>query len=268
MTRPPSTLPVAAVQYKARRRSLSASRDALVAAVERAAAGGARLVVFPEMAATGYIFSDREAVAAVAEPATGPTFQALRQVACRHHCALVGGFAEAAGDDLYNSAWVIDPDGELVSVYRKSLLYEADLGWATCGDGSYVRFEVEGASVVVGICMDLNDDRFTAFLRADPPDVVAFPTNWVREDVPTVDVWNYWAWRLLGVPSALVAANTWGREAAPGVGPTWFTGRSAVLRDRVLLGALPAEGDGVLHVEVPVAGARDADGVDGRPNGQ
>ena len=242
---------VAAVQYKARRPDLGASREALVDRVRQAAEGPTRLVVFPEMAVSGYVFADRDAVAAVAEPADGPTFAALAAVARAQGCAIIGGFPERDGATLYNSAWVIGPDGALVTVYRKTLLYSADEPWACAGTGAYGELRLDGRTVLTGICMDINDDAFVEVLRERQPDVVAFPTNWVAEEPPTVDVWDYWAWRLQGVRGALVAANTWGEESAVGVGATRFTGRSAVIQGYRLRGHLGPTGDGILRVALP-----------------
>jgi predicted amidohydrolase len=206
------------------------------------AAQGSDLVVLPEMAVTGYTFPDAEAVRAVAELPDGPTFQALRPVARRGGCWVVAGFAERAGPRLFNSALVIDPTGALHGVYRKTLLYEADLPWATSGDSGYLCFEVAGRRVGTAICMDLNDDRLIDWLRAERVEVLAFPTNWVEEGV---DTWPYWAWRLDDTGVALVAANTWGSEGA-----VRFSGRSAILWDRTIHAAAPATGDGVVRAEL------------------
>ncbi len=232
---------VAAVQFRAVKGDVSASRSRLAALAGRAARD-ADLVVCPEMAITGYVFCGPEAVRAVAEPATGPTFAVLREVAREHRCFVVAGFPERDGDALYNSAWVIDARGDLAFLYRKTLLYTEDLPWATPGDSGYHAFEVQGTRVGVGICMDLNDDGFVDWIDAAGCEVVAFPTNWVRSDDDQIDTWTYWAWRLGGSPAALVAANTWGTD-----GHVEFSGRSAVLRQRTIHAALPRRGDGILH---------------------
>lgn len=228
---------VAAVQYRPTRGRVSACLDALVQLGR--AAGPCDLLVMPEMAATGYVFPDADAVRAVAEPADGPTLRALAPLARELGCWLVAGFPEVDGARLFNSALVIDRGGSLAFVYRKTLLYEADLRWASPGDSGYRCFDTGAGRFGVGICMDLNDDAFVAWLRAEQPDAVAFPTNWVQEEGP---VWDYWAWRMDGVRGALVAANRWGEE--DGVG---FRGESAVLRQLVVHAWGPAEGDGVLR---------------------
>lgn len=52
---------VAAIQFKAEKGRAEAGLAALVALVDEAAAAGASLVVCPEMATTGYLFSDGNA---------------------------------------------------------------------------------------------------------------------------------------------------------------------------------------------------------------
>ena len=159
-----------------------------------------------------------------------------------HGSWLVAGFPEVEGDRLFNSALVLDPTGELRFVYRKTLLYEEDLHWATPGDSGYATFDTEAGDFTVGICMDLNDDRFVAWCAQARPRAVAFPTNWVEEGHR---VWPYWAWRLDGTGSALVAANSWGPE-----GHTAFRGESAIIDARTVLAAAPPTGDGVLRADL------------------
>lgn len=237
---------VAAVQFKGRKADPEGSLAELVALADRAAAG-ADLVVLPEMAATGYVFESADHVRSVAEPADGPTLAALAPVAKAHGSWVVCGFPEVDGERLFNSAIVVDPKGALAFTYRKTLLYEADVHWATPGDSGYRRLDTDHGSFGVGICMDLNDDRFVGWARAEQLDVVAMPTNWIEEGD---DVWGYWAWRMLGLEGALVAANTWGPEGT-GERATAFSGASAVIRQRTVLAAAPKVGNGFIVAELP-----------------
>jgi predicted amidohydrolase len=231
---------VAAVQFRAQGADALAQ---LVALTERAAVD-ADLVVLPEMAATGYLFEDPAAVATVAEPAGGRTFEALAPLAKGAGCWIVAGFPERSGDRLYNSAAVIDPSGVLRFVYRKTLLFDADLSWATPGDSGYAHFDADAGRFGVGICMDLNDDGFVAWCAMARLDVVALPTCWVDEGYA---VWPYWHQRMLGVRGALVAADTWGAQLG-----TQFAGRSAVLHRGRLIAGTGALGDGVVRAKVSV----------------
>ena len=132
--------------------------------------------------------------------------------------------------------------GELVSCYRKVLLYEADYDWAQPGRRRVVCTTRSLGRLAPGICMDLNDPRFVAHLIADRVDVCAFCTNWVEEGI---DVHPYWQERLRDWTGWFVAANTWGEDQG-----TQFSGRSAILAPggRVAASA-PAEGDAVLVVD-------------------
>lgn len=237
---------VAAVQFKATKRDPGASLARLVP-LAREAARGADLVVLPEMAATGYVFASADDVRPFAEPADGPTFRALSDVAREAGAWLVCGYVERESERLFNSALVVDRGGALRFSYRKTLLYEADEGWATPGDSGYRAFDTGAGTFGVGICMDLNDDRFTAWVRAQGPDAVAFPTNWLDQGD---EVWGYWAWRLRGARSALVAANSYGPD-----GGVSFRGESAVLQGRALLAHAPREGDAVLRAKILNAGS-------------
>jgi predicted amidohydrolase len=241
---------VGAVQFRAHRTDLEGSRAALRALAERAAAG-ADLIVLPEMAVTGYVFADRDEAARVCEAAEGPTLAALAPIARTHGTWVVAGFPERDGDRLFNSALVIDPAGALQFVYRKTLLFDADLPWATPGDSGYRAFDTEAGRFGVGICMDLNDDRFCRWITAAQLDVVAFPTNWVEDPADPVDTWSYWAWRLGSTGAALVAANTWGTDRG-----VQFTGASAVVQGRTVRAHLPREGDGVLQCQVSSSSRR------------
>jgi predicted amidohydrolase len=233
---------VAAVQYKAIKGDHEASLAGLLALAERGAEA-TDLLVLPEMAVTGYAFESVESARTVAEAPEGPTFKALSKIARRHRCWIVSGFPEDAGERLYNSAHVIDPHGELAFVYRKTLLYEADLPWASPGDSGWRTFETSAGSFAVGICMDLNDDGFISWLAEHSPRALAFPTNWIdQEHTP----WDYWAWRMIETGTALVAANSYGPD-----GELKLRGESAILDGTTLLAAATLTGDGVIRAQLP-----------------
>lgn len=235
---------VAAVQYKAEKGRFQASLSALLVLAGEAAEH-ADLVVLPEMAVTGYTFASHGEARAVAELPTGPTFQALSEIAIAHDAWIVAGFPELAGEHLYNSALVIDPRGELQFCYRKTLLFEADWPWATPGDSGYRAFDTGRGAFGVGICMDINDDGFVRWASEAQIDVIAFPTNWVEEGAP---VWAYWRWRLAGLHAALVAANSYGID-----GGYKLSGRSAVIAGGLVVANAGPVGDLVIRAEIKVS---------------
>ena len=232
---------VSAVQFRPTKSGPAHSLARLVPLAEEAAAG-ADLVVLPEMASTGYVFSSATEIEPMAEACDGPTFQALAPVARGSGAFVVCGFVERDGARLFNSALVIDPRGELAFSYRKTMLFEADESWALPGDSGYRAFETRAGRFGVGICMDLNDERFVDWIRGASLRAVALPTNWLDEGE---SVWGYWAWRMKGTGCALVAANSWGEDGAIS-----FRGESAIIDRGRLLAAGPRFDDVIVRAEL------------------
>jgi predicted amidohydrolase len=248
---------VAAIQFKPEKGNKDASWQALLAMCAAAGERGAQLIVCPEMAVSGYLFENAAAALEIAEPQDGEGRERLGELAQRYRAYIVCGYAERAtaerGTLLYNSARILGPDGALVYNYRKRLLYDSDTTWAAPGDTPYPLLydQLFPGGLSVGICMDLNDDRFTDFLRQEKPRLVAFCTNWLDEGV---DVLPYWRYRLLGVQGYFLAANTYGFEEAPGHKRTRFCGRSTILGPKgEVLARAPRQGNGVLLVDLPIA---------------
>jgi len=86
--------------------------------VRAAAAEGAHLVVFPELAVTGYLLSDL--VPEVAMPATDPRLAALSREAPGALVAI--GFVEETAEHRYANSAAMLRDGELVGLHRKVYL--------------------------------------------------------------------------------------------------------------------------------------------------
>ena len=231
------------IQFNPVRGEVDANLAALVVLARGALDQGAKLLVLPEMAATGYCFASPDQVRPLAESVQGKTFNAFASLASEYRAHIVVGFAESADDGkLYNSAFAVSPEGGLAAHYRKRLLYELDYTWATPGDLPYPLFTTPQGTATIGICMDLNSDEFPNYLRATQPDIACFPTNWIDQNLDYIH--QYWAWRLRGYTGTLIAANRWGHEDGTG-----FWGRSAFLRRGKVLRAASPVGDEWLVME-------------------
>jgi beta-ureidopropionase len=95
-----------------------------IAAVRRLAAkaaeAGVNLLCFPELANTVYVpFVEDRALFALAEPESGGSVTAAREIARQHQLVLVYPFFERDGDNFYNSAIVFGPAGDKLTKYRK-----------------------------------------------------------------------------------------------------------------------------------------------------
>ena len=76
-----------------------------------AQARGADLLVLPELALCGY--ADPARIRRMAVPADSDFITRTRELARSARMGLIVGYAERAGDVLYNSALAIGPDGDL-----------------------------------------------------------------------------------------------------------------------------------------------------------
>ncbi|MCX5759431.1 MAG: carbon-nitrogen hydrolase family protein, partial [Candidatus Hydrogenedentes bacterium] len=99
--------------------------------IEQAQREGVQLLAFPEMSLQGYFTpvsgSVEEAVQAnhALADVVGESgyLKSLQEAAARANIVLVFGFAEKAGDQIFNSAGVINADGRWLGVRRKNPLY-------------------------------------------------------------------------------------------------------------------------------------------------
>ncbi|MBD9418111.1 nitrilase family protein [Achromobacter sp. ACM04] len=170
---------VASVQMEPAIGETAANIARSIELVEQAAAQGARLVVLPELANTGYMFESREEAYALAEPVPeGPSSQAWIALAQRLGIYLVAGIAERAGGRLYNSALVAGPDGYL-GTYRKLHLWGDENLYFEAGDLGLPVFDTELGRIGVAICYDGWFPEVYRLLAVRGADIVAVPTNWV-----------------------------------------------------------------------------------------
>jgi predicted amidohydrolase len=94
--------------------------EGLGGAMAQAAAGGAELLICPELYMSGYNIGG--AIAERAEKADGPFARAAADLARRHRINLIYGFPDIDKQNLYNAAICISAGGETLAVHRKRVL--------------------------------------------------------------------------------------------------------------------------------------------------
>jgi predicted amidohydrolase len=147
-------------------------------------AEGVDLLVLPELAATGYLFTSRAEALSFGEPFPGgPTERFLTSLARRLGGAVVMGFAERAGDRLFNSAALVRPDGSR-SVYRKAHLFMDEKDWFDPGDTPFDPVPAAGISVGLMICFDWYYPEVARVLALRGARVLCHPSNLVLPHCP------------------------------------------------------------------------------------
>lgn len=153
---------------------VSANLARIGRAAEEAASNGARLLIAPELAVTGY--GAGEAVAKLASPAGGEVEQHLAEIARKHSIAVVAGFAEQAGDIVYNSALFVDEKGQS-RIYRKSHLYgDYERGLFAAEKPSADLLEYAGVTFGMLICYDVEFPENVRRLALAGAELVVVPT--------------------------------------------------------------------------------------------
>jgi predicted amidohydrolase len=171
---------VACCQIAPRIGEPGANRAACRRAAEHAARRGARVVVLPELANSGYVFRDRAEARGLAERLDGPTVAGWLDLAGRLKVTLIGGICEL-GDDglLYNSAVVVTGSG-LRAAYRKVHLWDAEKLFFTPGAQPPPVTEVDGVLLAVMICYDLEFPEWVRLPALAGAQLLAAPSNWPR----------------------------------------------------------------------------------------
>jgi predicted amidohydrolase len=156
----------------------------------RAREGGADLLLLPELYACGYHIGS--ALRDRAEPADGPTFAAVQEIARATGIAIHYGYAEAAGGAIFNAAQCVGPDGARLVHQRKLAIppgWERD--WFTPGGGCAL-FSLGGMTFATLICYDIEFAETARNVAALGAQAILVPTalgaawGWVaRQMVPT-----------------------------------------------------------------------------------
>ncbi len=149
--------------------------------VEEGVADGANadLLVFPELAVSGYEFRDREELLTLAEPfETGETSRLFKELANRHQTTLVIGYPELADDHIYNSCLLALPNGELVN-YRKVQLFSREKELYTPGDKEPPVVETPAGRIGLMICFDWIFPEIARILTLKGAQIIAHPANLV-----------------------------------------------------------------------------------------
>lgn len=184
---------VAAVQFKPKLKDPRTNLQRMVELATQAAEKGARLVVFPELAVSGYSFMSKQDAEGFAETlqnpgqgARSPSLVIMRALARKLDIHLIWGVLERSvgTDNLFNSQVLMCPDGEF-ETYSKINLFANDFLYVTSGKRNppIRNIVVDGSPYKVGllICRDIRDratDNGPSFYEPGDADIVCLSSSW------------------------------------------------------------------------------------------
>jgi predicted amidohydrolase len=184
------TVTIAGVQMEPRIFEKDANLHHAVNLATEAASAGARLIILPEAALTGYCFSSLNEAKPLAEAIPGPSTDVLSELCQELNIFLIIGMIEVDGDDYYNVAAFIGPEG-VVGRYRKIHLPYLGLDrFVTPGNEPFRVYDTAIGRVGISICYDANFPESARIMAISGADIIALPTNWPqgRETIPSLVV--------------------------------------------------------------------------------
>ncbi|MEW4570268.1 carbon-nitrogen hydrolase family protein [Tautonia sp. JC769] len=244
------TVRVAAVQMDVKLGDREGNLGAILDRIDRAAEAGARLVVFPECALSGYVFESRAEAMTAAEAIDGPSLGAMAARCAERGVFAVVGMLERDGDRLFNACALVGPEG-VVASYRKIHLPHLGVDrFVDPGDRPFGVVEAAGLRLGMHICYDGSFPESGRVMTLLGADVLVLPTNWPTRAEPTAE--HFPIVRAMENAVFVMAVNRVGSERGfP------FIGRSAIVDPN---GQVLARGDGqceqILMAEIDQAQAR------------
>jgi predicted amidohydrolase len=169
---------VAAVQMDVKILEKEHNLQQVLHRLEDAARAGAKVIVFPECALTGYCFKNREEAAPLAETVPGPSTEKIAALAKQWDVTAVVGLLEREGEHVYNSAAVISPRAVLGAYRKIHLPYLGIDRFDALGDKAFPVFESPHARLGVNICYDCSFPESGRVLKLKGAQLLAIPTNW------------------------------------------------------------------------------------------
>lgn len=137
----------------------------------------ADLLVLPELSNTGYRFISKSELESLSEKIPdGKTTKTLTRAAEELNMYVVTGVCERSGNNYYNSAILVGPDG-YIAKYRKTHLFDEEKIWFTKGDIPYQVHDICKARVGMMICFDWFFPEVVRILALKGAQIICHPSN-------------------------------------------------------------------------------------------
>lgn len=212
---------VAAVQMccdRSRQENIEAADRLVREATEK----GAQVILLPELFETRYFCQERNYdFYRLAMPLEeNPAVRHFREVAAELKVVLPVSFFERDGNVTYNSAAMIDADGEVLGVYRKTHIpddhFYQEKFYFTPGNTGFKVWDTAYGRIGVGICWDQWFPEAARCMALMGAQLILYPTAIGSEPIIECDSMPHWRRCMQGHAAAnvvpVIAANRIGEE--------------------------------------------------------
>jgi len=224
-------LKVAAVQMKMGD-DMGANRSKAEALTREAAAGGAKMILLPELFEGLYFCKDMDkryfdwAIPRV----DNPLLEEFSRLAKELDVVLLVSYFERSDEEYFNSLVVIDNDGKILENYRKTHIpdgpgYEEKFYFKP-GDTGFKVWKTAYGTIGAGICWDQWFPETARSLALMGAELIFYPTAIGSEPEIGVDSKDHWQRVQMGHAAAnttpVIAANRIGVEAGESCSLTFY----------------------------------------------
>jgi predicted amidohydrolase len=237
---------VAVLQFSPTRADRKANFDNILKCVN-----GARfdLLVLPELATTGYLFSSRDELSSLAEPFPGgPTSDFMISLSKEIGGYVVSGVAEKSGDSIYNSAVLFSPPGH-VGTYRKIHLFDTEKEFFSPGNLGFPVFDIGQTKMGMMVCFDWIFPESARSLALSGARIICHCANLVLPYCPQAAVTRAVENRIF-----FLLANRTGTESVKDQSLT-FIGKSRIISPEGKILDSIDEGSGIISAEIDTSQA-------------
>ena len=211
----------AAVQMRCSR-NVAENIEKAEALVRQAAAEGAQVILLPELFERQYFCQERrydyyQFATPVME---NPAVRYFQRVCASLGVVIPVSFYERDVNRLFNSVAMIDADGSILGVYRKTHIpddhYYQEKFYFTPGDTGFKAFKTRYGTIGVGICWDQWFPETARFMAVKGAELLFYPTAIGSEPILSVDSMPHWRRCMQGHSASnlmpVIAANRVGLE--------------------------------------------------------
>ena len=176
----------------------------------RAAAMGAQWVITPELFVTGYKFAEMIGTDWIL-PQPDEWMQTFCEQVREHGVTVFLSHPERDPEAglMYNTVFVIGPDGSIIGRHRKVKALRGPEAWSSPGD-DIIPIDCGGTAVGVVICADAYRNDVAGILKDRGAEVLVSPASWGPGDCGPLGEWEQ---RTLDTGLPIMVCNRSGWEA-------------------------------------------------------